>query len=172
MQGVFILLCIHHFPLLCLFYPSPLSGLLHLFLFLPLSVFAPLLFLSSHLCNLFHSVVPVMHVRALRGMRKRRKGSAGPELEKTPGNRGWGGERKLSSRPITPSEHLKLPGRAFKCSLLTFPHQSLPIPQACQDSVNGEKHIFSSSLSCFKLPPLLCTRSLFFFFLYTCQLLY
>lgn len=81
-------LCLHRSPGVLHLYPSP-----------------PFLHSSPSLQSL-SSLVPVMHVKALKGKGRRRKSlQACLELEKTQGSRG--GERK-SRRPITPSEHLKL----------------------------------------------------------------
>lgn len=126
MQGFFIL------PSLPL-----LSGVLHLCFFppIPLPLFISLQFLSS--------LVPVMHVRALRRMR-------GEERVRRP--RAWkdsvklrkGGERK-SSRPITPSEHLKLLPELSSAA----PHISPPIsanPTGLPGLDHRWKHLFLFSL--------------------------
>lgn len=93
---------------------------------------------SSHLCTPLQSLlflVADMHVRTLEGMKEEKRVSRSVAW-KDSGRQRRGRERK-NRRPLTPSEHLKLlTGLSSAASHMSSP--SLPIPQACQDSVNGK----------------------------------
>ena len=131
MQGVLILLYIHllSYFLLCLESSTctpPFLPSCTLFF----GFFTPLQSLSS--------LVPVMHVRTLRGMREEERVCVGSELEKNRGEPRKGGKRK-SSRPVTPSEHLKLPAGLSSAS----PHIAPPIsanPTGLPGLGEGWKH--------------------------------